>query len=59
MAPLCDEFEIFDAPSHDPAHVLMSEGHLDQARTLVRGEAEAQRRRQHDRLLQIRKDRHL
>jgi len=55
MAHLADEFEIFDAPSHDPAHVLMQEGFVDQSRTLVAAEAEAKRRAQMSRISQIRR----
>jgi len=43
MAEVADEFEIFDAPSHDPAHVLMREGYVDKSRTIVAAEAEARR----------------
>ena len=32
MAELADEFELFDAPSHDPPHVLMKEGYVDKSR---------------------------
>ena len=44
MHDLADEFETFDAPSHDPPHVLAREGYKDKSRTIVAAE-EAQRQR--------------
>eukprot|EP00966_Prymnesium_polylepis_P162695 3760243-Prymnesium_polylepis.2 len=35
MADHADEFETFDAPSHDPPHVLMREGFVQRSRTMV------------------------
>jgi len=42
VADYADEFEAFDAPSHDPPHVLMREGFVQKSRTIL-GELEAAR----------------
>lgn len=57
MAHLADEFEIFDAPSHDPAHMLMREGFADQSRTLVAAQEEVNRRARFGRIAHIRSER--
>lgn len=44
MAEHCDEFETFDAPARDPAHVLAQEGFVDKSRAFVAAEAEAKKR---------------
>ena len=46
MAAEADELETFDAPAHDPPHVLRREGYVDKSRTIVAAEAEAQREAQ-------------
>ena len=58
MAHLADELEVYDAPSHDPAHVLMGEGFADSSRTLVMQQADAEMRVQMRRIEEIRRGRH-
>uniref|UniRef100_A0A7S0Q586 Zeta toxin domain-containing protein n=1 Tax=Coccolithus braarudii TaxID=221442 RepID=A0A7S0Q586_9EUKA len=42
---MADEFETFDAPSHDPPHILMREGFVQKSRTIMH---ELEDRRQRD-----------